>query len=131
MKDGRWIQYTFPQAKDREVTLEVRKCVFDLCWHSGRLCQVASALPNEAGGLSDTSKQKLIALVSEMYETLATCSELLDLEIVSGVKEKMRMNSKKYDAKECRVSDRILMQNMLLERTHILSLFYVESKRNY
>ena len=58
-------------------------------------------------------KQELVALVSMMYETIAECSELLELELVSGVKEKMRLNKEKYDEKECKVSNRILMQNTL------------------
>ena len=110
MKDGHW--YT-REAKEREVTPGARKCAFDLCWHSGKLCRAASTLTNEEEGISDMRKQELVALVSMMYETIAECSELLELELVSGVKEKMRLNKEKYDEQECKVSNRILMQNTL------------------
>ena len=108
-----WSNSTRWKAKDREVTLGVRKCAFDLCWRSGKLCRAASTLTNEEEGISDMCKLELVALVSMMYETIAECSELLELELVSGVKEKMRLNKEKYDEQECKVSNRILMQNTL------------------
>ena len=119
MRVGPWKKHIPP----KDDTPEVRRYAFDLCWRSGKLCRAVST--------SDICKQELIALVSEMYETLAECSELLDVDIISGVKEKMRLNKKKYDEEECRVSNCILMQITLSKRTHMLSLLYIESKRNY
>ena len=83
--------------KEKEATPKARKFAFDLCEKAGNLCALTFALTNDAKQTPDWYETQLISLVTGVYVTLAQCSELLNLNIIDGVKEKMKLNAKKYN----------------------------------
>ena len=112
--------------KEKEATSKARKFAFDLCEKAGNLCALTFALTNDVKQTPDWYETQLSSLVTRMYVTLAQCSELLNLNIIDGVKEKMKLNAKKYNEEQCKVSIQISMQH-IEKKTHLFPLFYMYS----